>query len=296
MSIAINQELIASPEDLFNKCLLGDARNYSTVLKEKRFTFAEIPINRTTIGTIDATSCLGVTYRVSGQGVYVQHHDGRALDSVFEMFKKDGVNHLPMQVTLVGGCCQGHAKYYNRLEKHTKENFEKLMSFWQENRLNVEVQGWALGDAHKYETLCSDFIVDHEKIYLMNQGEVGRLNLSTGGQIIPEAARRLATALLNASQYFLVYDQAKQCLELPALTQSAQMREFAQQIQSINDAAILKYLSTTPQLEPPYFPQLLRNMAQFVLAQTQSMDALSKTLPKNKPVFALQGEVVKLVA
>ncbi len=151
-----------SPEDLFEKFQSSKAKQYVSKLKEKRYSYSEIPDKARTIGTLDATSCLGIVYRVPNQSIYVQHHDGRPLESLLEIFDKNEIfGPIPMQVTLIGGCKTSN--HYASIEKHTKENFERLIEFWIKHQFHIDLQGWAAGDDYRYDALCSDFIVGKDQ-------------------------------------------------------------------------------------------------------------------------------------
>lgn len=282
MPLAVRGIPCRSPQDLFEKCHLNEALKYALELKKTRYSYSEVPDKGKKIGTLDATSCIGVVYRAANDATYVQHLDGRSLESLLEIFDPS-----PVQVTLIGGCTTADKKYTS-LEKHTKENFEKLVEFWNRHRFNIDVQGWAIGDGRQYNTLCSDFIVGKEKIYLVKQGEIGRLNLEMGGKLIPEVPRRLATVSLDQSRYFIY----KKTMELPGLKNVNNLKQLAQFIMEHDDETVLKNCSTTPDLEPPYFPQMMRDMASFVLNQKMPAPPLKVALLGEHPVFAIQGEIV----
>lgn len=261
----------------------------------KRYSYLDVPSRGKKAGTLDATSCLGVIYRTEDKSTYVQHHDGRSLQTMLSVFAdKSFSSSRVIRVTLVGGCSIGQGSNgVPLLEKHTHENVEGLLAFWKGIPFSIDLQGWFLGNASSYETLCSDFLVDEETVYLLKQGEMGRYNLENSGKLIPYAERRLAATLLDNSRYFFVSSHAK-TLELPALKNLENLREFAQFISKHEDEFILKHCSTTPNLEPPYFPQLLRNMAAYVLLQKGCVPAVKEVLLDEYPVIALQGELVKL--
>ena len=288
MSLTIQKLPFSSVQDLFEKTHLDGPLKYALELKQKRYFYSEVPDKEKKIGTIDATSCLGVIYKAADHALYVQHLDGRPLDSLLEI-----LDSRSFQVTLIGGCKMPGNDSYSSLEKHTKENLENLVKFWKTHLFNIDVQGWAIGDGPKYETLCSDFIVGEEKIYLMQQGEIGKLNLKMDGNLIPGAARRAATILLEHSRYFLV-SISKKILELPGLKNIEKLKQFAQMILELDDETLLKNYSTTPDMEPPYFPQMMRNMASYILQQKGVVAPVKISLLEDHPVFVLQGEIVKL--
>jgi hypothetical protein len=300
MSLTVRGSPCASAEEAFEQCHLGRALGYALELKQTRYSYHQVADKGETIGTLDATSCLGVIYRTPDHATYVQHHDGRPLHTLLSLFDKSTFCcHHPVEVTLVGGC-KIAAKNglslteYPCLEKQTKENLKKLVYFWQEAQFHIDIQGWAIGDGQEYTALCSDLIVDREHIYLMKQGELGSLNLKMGGALIPHASHRLATILLNPDHYFFVYDSAQKMLVLSDLDERHSLKTIAQMIMKLDDKTLLKKCSTTPEIEPPYFPQMMRNMASYVLKGSVSTTPLKTSLPPNQSTFAIQGEIVKL--
>ncbi|HSX04554.1 MAG TPA: hypothetical protein VLG76_07495 [Rhabdochlamydiaceae bacterium] len=294
MPMTVQGVSITSPEELFRQCQIGEAGKVALALKERRYSYNEIPQKEKKLGSFDATSCVGVVYRTADHSVYVQHHDGRPLESLLTIFDRKERT-MPLKVTLIGGSRPALSHNYECLEKHTKENLEKLVKFWKDYQFNINLQGWAIGEGNDYATLCSDFMVDEEKIYLIKQGEIGYLNLEMKGELVPEASRRLATMILDYSRFSFVYNDSNRALELPGIKNINQLKQIAESMIEFDDDTILVNYSTTPDLEPPYFPQMMRNMASYVLAQKGDVPSLKVPLSKNQPVFAIQGEVVKKV-
>lgn len=241
--------------------------------QKNRISYSDIPDKENKIGTIDATSCLGVVYRTS-KSLYVQHLDDRPLDSLLDIFEEKS-----MHITLVGGCLIN-----GRLEKHTQINIEKLLQFWKKHHFHIDLDKWHIGDGKSYASLCSDFVVDQNGIYLLQQGEVGQLN------IIPQMLRRMATSLIDNREYLLLSNQV---LELPALKDIDRLKKFAEIVVKIDDETFLQNFSSTPTLEPPYFPETMRKMAAFILAQKEDLPPLKVQPLKDQAVFALQGEIIQ---
>lgn len=287
MPLTVRKNHIKSAKELFEKCGLSEAYQHACELKKKRIPYSAIREKQKKIGTFDATSCLGVVYQTQN-GLFVQHVDGRPLDVLLTIFSKSS----PIKVTMIGGCKNGNG--YAHLEKNTKENLEKLVSFWLKHHFTIDVQTWALGEGDSYQTLCSDFVADENGIYLINQGEIGLLNLEMHGRLIPQTPRRMADTFIDQSKYFFVCDGTKKQLSLPALKKNPHLLDFADAILKFDEHALLQHCSTTPTLEPPYFPQMIRAMATFLLNQQEDLAPLTVSLLEDQPAFALQGEIIKL--
>lgn len=287
MSLTVRGSLVHTTEELIEKCMSGEAHQYALQLQSVRYSYDQIPDREKKIGTLDATSCLGIVYRTEERETYVQHHDGRPLKSLLNfmdrnLFKKE----RPIQVTLIGGCKRGR----HSLEIHTRENIEKLFKFWQEHAFNIDIQGWVIGDARSYETLCCDFVADDKAIYLIKQGEVGTLNFKMKGALIPELSRRLATTLSDES-YFFINPHSQKSLQLAPAKNIHHLKQLAQQLIKLDDATLLRTSSTTPEIEPPYYPQMIRGMASYILSEPKA-EAIEVPLLKEHSIFAIQGEVV----
>ncbi|HSX12470.1 MAG TPA: hypothetical protein VLF61_03175, partial [Rhabdochlamydiaceae bacterium] len=101
-------------------------------------------------------------------------------------------------------------------------------------------------------------------------------------------------SLIDSSRYFLVCQDSK-TLELPGLKHIDRWKDYAHMLIELDDETLLKQCSTTPILEPPYFPQMMREMAAYLLEQNETVLPLKAPLLKDHPVFAMQGEIVSMV-
>jgi hypothetical protein len=288
MPLKVKGELVHTSEELFNKCLDGEAHQFSLGLQKIRYSYHEIP--KKTVGTIDATSCIGIIYRANDGTTYVQHYDGRPMHSI-QKYINAGKSKGAFQVIMIGGCRIFNNNDYSSLEKHTAENIEKLVHFWKKSNDEIDIQGWVIGDARSYETLFSDFVVNSKEIYLLKQGEVGKLHFDMDGALIPYLSRRLATILSN--QNFFLINPSERELRLHATRSIHFLRQWAEQVQMLDDLSILKNYSTTPGIEPPYYSRMLREMALYVISH-QEQNAKKIPLQEENSIFCIQGEIVKI--
>jgi Protein N-terminal asparagine amidohydrolase len=299
MPLTVRGSSFHAARELFEKCNRGDPHKYALELQNTRYSYDQIPKKGEKVGTIDATSCIGIVYRTGDQTTYVQHHDGRSLETLVKIFDKKNFRGLrPIEVTLIGGCKKagkngGGVDEYSSLEKYTKENIEKLVKFWHESAFNIDVQGWAIGDGGTYETLCSDFVAGDEGIYLIKQGEIGTLNLKMKGTLLPQLPRRLATTFSDHENYFFVNPHSQKSLQLSRAGNIHFLKQFAEHLLRLDDATLLKACSTTPGIEPPYYPKMMREMASYVLSHQMS-EAIEVPLLQEHAVFGIQGEIVKI--
>lgn len=289
MSLSVRGQPVSTALELFDRCHATEAVHYTNQLREQMLTSLDHCENK--IGTIDATSCIGVCYQTPTGDVYVQHHDGRNFAKLVDLFeRKVFIDKEPVKVHLVGGCTEkdrdGAFKpsRYDLLEqKHTRGNFEGLVAFWKNQGYKIDVQGWALGLADSNATLCSDFVADKESVRLVKPG----VAVSKG--IVLEMGRRLVNAIDNDNPYMRVYDNSQSdklvLKDVTALRQK--YKAYGPQIKSMSDATILEKFSTTPDLEPPHFAAALRAWAVFLESQNPLQDT---TVPAPKPVIILQGE------
>lgn len=288
MSFAVRGQSATTAEALFALCHTTDATRYVSELRDKTLTSFTDVQEKKMIGTIDATSCLGICYQTPTGEVYVQHHDGRPSHELVRLFDRavmDGQK--PLSVHLVGGCTlpnrQGECKAeYQLLEEYSRENIESIVQFWKSYRLKIDVQGWALGQAKAYETLFPDFIADASTVRLLKPGFAGSQNL------VPEMPHRM-TAMME-DRYIRVYDSAQgEHFSLSDVSSICrQLSQWPQKVVGRSDKEILAVCSTTPTLEPPYFCDTLRQKATFI----QKGDTQAKKVPVPKgPVLILQGEV-----
>jgi hypothetical protein len=57
--------------------------------------------------------------------------------------------------------------------------------------------------------------------------------------------------------------------------------------------SILKTYSTTPDIEPPYYSRMLREMA-FYITSHQEQNTQKISLQEENSIFCIQGEIVKI--
>lgn len=294
MSIFVQGKAVSSAQELFMQLNESGPQGYTSALKSSRTSV--IPFDENGIGTIDATSCIGVVYHTPNNSLYVHHHDGRAFESLLPLFDINAFKDaIPVKATLVGGCRQPNEKgefvhTYSRLEqRYTKKNFEDIVHFWRAKQLNIDVQGWAIGDDKANATLCSDFVAGPDgKIALLEPGVAVKQNL------VPELGRRSAKILANEKEYVLLFDSSKDraSFHLPDVTNDRiTHRSYFSPWQNLSDEAALKN-STTPLLEPPHFADMIRKVGRFMAGIE---DARAKTIERPKgPVILLQGEAGRL--
>lgn len=301
MSVAVNGVPVNTCQQFFQACNSTDAQRYANDLKKTRLASLDTIQNTEgqTIGTIDATSCIGVSYCTSEGSVYVHHHDGRPLGNLLQLFEEKAFRgHKPVHVTLVGGCRNPNNRgefihdYSLLNQEDTRKNFEQIVQFWNSERMNINVNGWAIGDAKTNDTLCSDFITaKNGKVMLMDSGLAVKLNL------VPDWPRRKATYLATGdARYVLVYNSSKgHAFDLPdateARTRCSKLISFIEAFRTDQD--LLNHVSTTPALEPLHFVPAMRNLVGF-LKTTGPVPPLRLPVP-NGPVILLQGEAGMLV-
>lgn len=290
MSLSVRGHLVSSPVEFFERCHSTDAARYVNQLKESKLS--SLDANAKKIGTIDATSCLGVCYHTPNGDVYVQHHDGRGCSRLIDLFKLHAfAGSEPVKVHLIGGCTEkdrdGEFKpaRYDLLEsKHTKTNMVGLIAFWRIQGYKIDVQGWALGEAKTNETLCSDFVADRHGVQLLKPG------IAVEKGLVPELGRRTAFALDLEAGYTIAYDSAQgEELHLAdAHSQRQAYRGYAKQMREMSEAQIVKDFSTTPELEPPHFAKTIKSWGAF-LESLEPVPAKRIPVPQG-PVFILQSE------
>jgi hypothetical protein len=295
MPIFLSGKRVCTGKDLFYECHKDKFLDYANALKSNPISYNEVPQKRKKIGSVDATSCIGVIYRTLDKTTYVHHHDGRSLQSLNDTLKEENFETLgPINTTLIGGCYYklNSTLDYLNLEKHTKENIEQLVKFWNDSNFHIDLQGWVIGEGNSYQDLCSDFVADFETTYLLKQGNIGNLNLAVNGSIIPNYCRRLATVLLDSANYHFINPNNEKKLQLKSIIVNDQFYHFAKQIIQLDDYSILKGCSTTPDLEPPYFSKLIREMAGYVLSHdlTKYTEVL---VQEEEAIFCIQGELIK---
>lgn len=258
------------------------------------------------IGTIDATSCIGVAY-FHGRAIVVQHVDGRdfrGLQSIFDDIAFNKSNEAT-KVCLVGGSrMQNNAgafiNDYKLLEPFTRENLEGLVQYWDRNSFKIDIQGWAIGDfvdverlhgTLGIERLCPDFVASEGgKIQLLQSGAA----IAQG--LVPEQTHRHACYSADWSSYIPVYDSRKGAqFTLPALPSPLPQALIHNAMEIKNyrtDKQLLMESSTTPNHEPLHFCKDSRDKADYLL--NDKADKTARIVPwKDKPVIALQGEVVR---
>jgi hypothetical protein len=276
--------------DLFTACHTAEAQKYSNELKQNRLATLD---NQQCIGTIDATSCIGVSYHTPEGSIIVHHHDDRSFHSLLPFLSEPSFKSgTPVKATLIGGCRNPDNRGqfpsdFSFLESHTLKNIDTIINFWNHYQLNIDLQGWALGDALVNETLCSDFIASKDgRVQLMKPG--------ISNHLVPEATHRKIIHMAT-DDYLPVYNAAKgHFFELSDQTHILpRLKPLIQKILSYsNDQQLLNELSTTPTLEPPHFAASYRTLVKFV-AENGSFAPKKVPAPQG-PVIILQGEAGKV--
>lgn len=288
MSVTVRGQAATNAEALFALCQATDATRYVSQLRDKTVTsFADVQ-EKKMIGTIDATSCLGICYQTASGDVFIQHHDGRPSYELVNLFGRAVMQgEKPLSVHIVGGCSQPNPQgefkaEYQLLEKFSKENVESIVQFWKSYRLKIDVQGWALGQTKAYETLFPDFVADASSVQLTKPGLVGTQNL------VPEVAQRMVATV--EERYLKVYDSAQgEHFSLPDVSHLCKaLSHLPKTVEGKSDREVLETCSTTPTLEPPYFCDFMRQRATYI--QKGDTQAKKVAVPKG-PVLILQGEV-----
>lgn len=245
------------------------------------------------LGSIDATSCICPVYFWQNKHVIVHHHDdAHKLAGLGPLFRE--YRESTLDVMLIGGLITKNSLgewnfNFLNLEKYTKDNFEQLETFWRTHGLKINLLGWAIGKDKDRSTLVSDFLAEpNGKVYIVKP-EVMHTALKT-----QEAARRAITSL-TTDQYSFVYDGVKgpNLLRLPdaSAAKAPHVKNWASGIKEmIDDRQILKECSTTPDLEPSYFCQNIREKAAYILDDKAPTHPIALPLDSAQPVVILQGE------
>jgi len=290
MSITMRGVTVANVKELYARCNEAEAQRDLNDLKHNRLSTLEGITEREgpTLGTIDASSCIGVAYWTPQGSLFVQHHDGISCESLratfdFHAFKGPGI----VNVTLVGGYRNSNPRGeftpdYKLIEKlDTRHNIKTLFGFWQRAGYRINIQNWAIGDDKSNDTLCSDFLAAKQgKVMLLKPG----VALQSG--LVPEVARRLVTSLFHPSKkYIYVYDSTLgHHLSLPALKPNP---DWCSNVESIKKALSDRELVPDP-LQPPHFTSILRQLPPFF---TKEMQETRIALRPNDPVIVVQREL-----
>lgn len=282
------------------------AQRISQDLKNNRVSSLET-VPEEAIGTIDATSCIGVCYHTPQGSVIVKHVDKRmfqGLQGICEGSLFQGSE--PVKATLIGGMRHPNERgdfehnVYLLDQKYTFRHFEDLVSYWRASNFKVDIQGWAIGDnvtslksnpddKTPNERLCSDFLAaKDQRVCLLKHG------LAVQQGLVPELPRRMGHMLSDDQRFIPVYDSTQgHHLALPKITTLNALTEWCKDIRSYpNDESLLQNSSTTPTLEPSHFCKAIKNMADYVLSQPVTEDV--KVPLTKRQVIILQGEVGRL--
>jgi len=247
------------------------------------------------IGSIDMTSCVAAVYfprNVTWSHVFVQHHDGRKLDSLVSLFN-EYKNGDQIDVLLLGGIRKkdpkGEAKSdYDLVHQLTRANFKSLVDFWQELPQQINLIGWCIGEETSKAELVSEFLVTPKGIVSLYNTETLIKYLD-----IPNMPRRMARSMASGN-YEVVYDGLKQPdrMKFKSETRISVLAPVAAEIDQSSDSVILQSHSTTPLVEPFYFCQNMRDLAKFILAQNPKapLPDLEVRIEPHSPVLVLQGE------
>ncbi len=297
MPLSVDGNVMTDARAIFDSLGQAKFQDYSSTIRNNRLTSARIPevLQEKSIGTVDATSCISVCY-LNSKHVVIHHHDieERKLEKIAQVFSDYFPENEPVQVVLIGGCrtksptTHTYEHEYETLNIGTQKAFTSLISFWNTVKLNLELQGWVIGNDDSNASLCSDFLVNRKgKIFLLESTALAQQ------QPIPEIARRLAMIMSIYKTYAYVYDQSKkEAFDLEDTKYACQdLKAFSAKILAApSDKEVIKIVnSTTPEIEPYYLPSNMRAMANYA-QQEQDTDAKQIDVPSG-PVIILQGEV-----
>jgi hypothetical protein len=251
------------------------------------------------IGSFDATSCLGCIFTAkNGRHVVSFHHDGRPLGNLFHLFSQYKGETLDLDIA--GGIQKRDrsgalSSDYSLVDDSTRENFESLLGFTRylssTVSSTVNFRSWTIGDATK-EGLVSEYLArPGRKITLLETGTLhekclppeffgrkARILIPEGIQVVYDATSSKNLFLNGVSRYLYP------------------LRDLAHKILSYSsDKELLAKRSTTPEMEPSYYCDAQRKMADFLLSdQAKKYPQGSYPLPENTPCIILQGEAGRI--
>lgn len=245
------------------------------------------------IGSFDATSCIGCIFTANkGQHVVSFHHDGRDLTNLLPLFQ--AYKGEVVQLDITGGIQKrnerGELSHDYRLldKKHTQMNFEKLIVFSRQLPCKVDLKSWTIGEDSTKEDLICEYLAQPEgRITLLETGAIYRKCLPL--EFIP---RYTFNSLRQNEGMPIVYDSTvSRQLNLKGSTHCiSSLSRFARNVQAKkSDDELLAAFSTTPKLEPTYFCDTVRKVAEFVLSKDPTIQP-NLPLPKDAPCILLQGE------
>lgn len=249
------------------------------------------------IGSFDATSCIGCIFTPQSEKKHVVsfHHDGRDLKDLLPLFEKYKGEVVVLEIT---GGVQNRDKSgelsnsYELLEEEsTQKNFESLIAFANKIPCTVKLRSWTIGDATDRAKLVSEYVAQPSGKLTLLQSETLHEKC-----LPPMFIQRFANHSIMSNKGFPVVFDATKSLELSIRSEKnySKYRRFAQNIENKSDKEILRNYSTTPELEPSYFCDTLRNLAKFILKEDHEITAHS-TLPKKQPCIVIQGEAGRIV-
>lgn len=249
------------------------------------------------IGSFDATSCLGCIFTANkGQHVVSFHHDGRYLGNLVPLFQ--AYKGQVVQLEITGGVQKRNEKGelshdYKLVDKEfTQENFKSLINFARQLPCKVDLKSWTIGDNSTKEGLVCEYLAQPEgRLTLLETGSIYHKCLPQ--EFIP---RYTFNSLMHDRSMLIVYDSDRsRQFHLEGTPNSISiLRGFAKDIQSNKgDRELLAYSSTTPELEPPYFCDTMRKVAEFVLSPNHEIKP-NLTLPQDAPCILLQGEAGRI--
>ncbi|XP_057700365.1 protein N-terminal asparagine amidohydrolase [Corythoichthys intestinalis] len=217
------------------------------------------------IGSEDATTCHLVVLRHTGSGAAcLAHCDGSNTCAEVSLFIKS--------VTSLSSCCND-----GRLELHLVGGFNDEAMTSHELSLNILGAFHQLKDDIHLETCCitemNDVVIN--AVHRPAVYGVG-VNVKTG-KVFPAAfpckgpAEDLRSArTFTGGQMVDIYDFSRELVQVGPCKWSPNM-EIAFWLAQ-DDAIILKYLSTSPNAEPPHFVRHIKSTIQFLLKHPNADD------------------------